>query len=144
MKTGMEIILKNADEKELEWLRKNDAHLSIEKLSRKIKDKEILIASFNDEPVGFLRFGYFWDEIPFMNLLMIKAKMRRKGIGQRLVAFWEEEMKKQNHKLIMISTLSNELAQHFYRKLGYKDAGGLRLPGEALEIVFIKEITKRS
>jgi len=49
-------------------------------------------------------------------------------------------MKTQGYKKVLTSTLSNEDAQHFYRKLGYKDCGSLLLPDEPLEIIFIKEI----
>ncbi len=36
--------------------------------------------------------------------------------------------------------LSNEEAQHFYRRRHYVDAGALLLPGEPLEIIFVKEL----
>jgi hypothetical protein len=49
-------------------------------------------------------------------------------------------MKSLSYKLLMTSTLANENAQHFYRKLNYKDAGSLLLPDEPLEIIFIKEV----
>ena len=73
-----------------------------------------------------------------MNMLTIEEEYRKQGIGKKLVQFWEKEMKKQNHNLVMTSTLSNEEAQHFYRKLGYSDAGSLLLPKEPLEILQIK------
>ncbi|WP_278281130.1 hypothetical protein [Clostridium sp. N3C] len=38
----------------------------------------------------------------------------------------------------MTSTMSNEEAQHFYRKFDYKDAGSLLLDNEPLEIIFTK------
>ena len=87
-----------------------------------------------------MRFGYFWDEIPFMNMLIISEEVRGKGIGKKLVTYWEKEMRRKNHKRVMTSTQSDENAQHFYRKLGYQDAGSLLLPREALEIIFIKEL----
>jgi hypothetical protein len=40
----------------------------------------------------------------------------------------------------MTSSLSAESAQHFYRKLGYTDAGCLFLPGESAEIFFLKQL----
>jgi hypothetical protein len=40
----------------------------------------------------------------------------------------------------MTSTVSAESAQHFYRRLGYRDAGCLFLPGESAEILFIKQV----
>lgn len=42
----------------------------------------------------------------------------------------------------MTFTLSNENAQHFYKKLGYIDSGSLLLENEALEIIFTKKIIK--
>jgi hypothetical protein len=41
----------------------------------------------------------------------------------------------------MTSTLSDEDAQHFYRKLGYEEHGCLLLPGEPLEILLLKPLT---
>jgi len=49
-------------------------------------------------------------------------------------------MKEEGYDLVMTSTLSNEYAQHFYRKLGYKDSGSLLLENEPLEIIFAKRI----
>ena len=119
---------------------KGDHHVTEEVLRKKISDKEILIAESGNEIVGWLRFGFFWDIYPFMNLIIIDEEYQRKGIGKQLVLFWEEEMKKRKHKYVLTSTQSDEEAQHFYRKLGYKDAGSLILPGEVLEIIFIKTL----
>ena len=49
-------------------------------------------------------------------------------------------MRAEGYSLVMTSTLSNETAQHFYRKLGYTDAGGLLLEGEPLELVLVKKL----
>jgi ribosomal protein S18 acetylase RimI-like enzyme len=75
-----------------------------------------------------------------MNLLYIDEQYRSQGIGKELVRFWEGEMKNRGYKLLMTSTLANEQAQHFYRKLEYKDFGSLLLEGEPLEILFIKTL----
>jgi ribosomal protein S18 acetylase RimI-like enzyme len=94
----------------------------------------------NSQPVGWLRYGYLWDTVPFMNMLFIAEEKRRKKLGTKLVTYWEKEMQKRGHGMIMTSTQSNEQAQHFYRRLGYQDAGALLLPGEALEIIFLKSL----
>ena len=109
-------------------------------LKRKIKEKEIIIVKINNQIIGWLRFGFFWDFIPFISMLVINQEYRSKGVGKKLVQYWENEMKNKKNKLVMTSTLSNEEAQHFYRKLGYVDAGSLLLPKEAAEIFFIKEL----
>jgi ribosomal protein S18 acetylase RimI-like enzyme len=61
-------------------------------------------------------------------------------LGQQLVLFWEDEMKKHGYTIVMTSSFSNEEAQHFYRKIGYKDSGSLLLPNEPLEIIFTKHL----
>ena len=123
-----------------EYLKNKDKHISDEMLYRKIKAGEVIIVKAADEIIGWLRYGYFWDSIPFMNMLMVEKGYRSKGIGKNLVEFWEKEMRTRGYKTTMTSTLSNELAQHFYRKLGYKDSGSLLLDDEALEIIFIKKL----
>ncbi len=132
--------LEYADIYSHEYFKKYDSHITHEILCRKIEDKEVIMAKISDKIIGWLRYGYFWDSIPFMNMLMIDEQYRGKGIGKDLVSFWEKEMSSKGYKTIMTSTLSNEVAQHFYRKLGYKDSGSLILEGEALEIIFTKNL----
>ena len=50
-------------------------------------------------------------------------------------------MRVSGHEMVMTSTLSNERAQHLYRRLGYKDCGSLLMPEEPLEILFCKRLT---
>lgn len=47
---------------------------------------------------------------------------------------------KLGHDSVMTSSLSNERAQHLYRRLGYVDVGSLLMPDEPLEIVFLKRL----
>lgn len=117
-----------------------DQHIDVKELKSIIEHKRVLIAEEEETFEGWLRYNLFWDNTPFMNMLYILEPHRGKGIGKLLVARWEDEMKSAQYKLIMTSTLSNESAQHFYRKLNYKDAGSLILPNEPLEILFIKEL----
>ena len=75
-----------------------------------------------------------------MNLLYVLEDARGKGYGKELVAFWENEMWSKGYDRVLTSTLSNEQAQFFYRKLGYTDAGALLLPDEPLEIILLKNL----
>ena len=79
--------------------------------------------------------------IPFMYMLYIEEDHRRKGLGTRLVEFWEDEMRRKSYDKVMTSSMSHEQGQHFYRRLGYKDCGALLLPDEPLEIIFLKMLT---
>jgi ribosomal protein S18 acetylase RimI-like enzyme len=125
---------------DLDYLVAQDGHLSPGNLERKVERREILVLWHDDRRAGLLRFGFFWDEIPFMNLLWVREGLRSRGLGTRLIAFWENEMLESGHEMVMTSTLSNERAQHLYRRLGYKDCGSLLMPDEPLEILFSKRL----
>ncbi|ENK0556752.1 GNAT family N-acetyltransferase [Clostridium botulinum] len=130
-----------ASELDFQFILDNDRHVSKQLIKNKLKEKEIMIAKDQDNKIiGWLRYSYFWDNTPFMNMLYLNENYRNKGIGKKLVEFWETEMKSKGYELVMTSTLSNEQAQHFYRKLGYKDAGSLLLDDEPLEIICTKSI----
>ena len=51
-------------------------------------------------------------------------------------------MREAGYESVMTSTLSDELAQNFYRAIGYKDRGVLLLPDEAAELIFYKQLKK--
>lgn len=137
--TNLEITY--ATESDYEYIRDRDHHILESLISPKIKQNEIYILRNPDEGrIGWLRYGYFWDNTPFMNMIWIEEQHRGNGIGKQSVLFWESEMKQKGFGLVMTSTLSNEDAQHFYRKLGYRDAGGLLLYDEPLEIFLTKTL----
>ena len=125
---------------DLGYLAEEDRHLGRDVIEEKVARREIVVAHLEDRRVGFLRYGHFWDEIPFMNLLWVREGLRGKGYGTQLVSFWEDEMRKLGHGSVMTSTLSNERAQHLYRRLGYEDVGSLLMPNEPLEILFLKRL----
>ena len=126
----------------LSFLQENDNHISKEILERKIEGNEIWIMELNGTCIGWLRYSLFWDEIPFMNMLYFLEDYRRKGYGKCLVTYWEKELMKKGHKRFLTSTLANEDAQHFYRRMGYRDIGGFIIPPETLEIILMKDITQ--
>lgn len=117
-----------------------DTHVSPEDLTALVGSGRVMIASADDDPVGFLRWGLFWDQIPFMNLLWLLPDWRGRGVGSRLVAAWEQSQRVAGHDLVLTSTMSNERSQHFYRRLGYRDTGALLLPGEPTELILRKSL----
>lgn len=131
-----------ADGKDYDYLVSHDPHVTSEMMKKKIEQREVIVIIDGGQILGWLRFGYLWDVIPFMNMLYIEEKYRRKGLGTKLVEFWENEMGKMGYDKVMTSSNSDEQAQHFYRKLGYRDCGALLLPDEPLEIIFLKVLEK--
>jgi GNAT superfamily N-acetyltransferase len=117
-----------------------DHHLSEEMLARKIEQGEVIVALENAAVIGWLRYGHFWDSIPFMNMLTVVEERRGQGIGTQLVTYWETMLRAQGFKEVLTSTLAHERGQFLYRKLGYHDCGALIFPGEPLEIIMRKVI----
>ena len=138
MKDKMKIRVAKIDDKEI--ILKYDKHILETELGTSILLGRVIVAELNDKFIGWLRWNLFWDNTPFMNMLYLIEEYRNMGYGKQLVMFWENLMKENNYKLVMTSTLSNENAQHFYRRLNYIDSGSLLLKGEALEIIFTKEL----
>ncbi len=132
-------MIRTADLRDFNVLKEHDKHISESELRRVISANRILVMYKGDDFIGWLRFGLFWDSIPFMNMLYILDGYRGKGYGTELLSFWEKEMAKAGHGKVMTSTQSDEKAQFFYRKNGYTECGALLLPKEPLEIVFIKD-----
>ncbi|MCM1189159.1 MAG: GNAT family N-acetyltransferase [bacterium] len=132
-------MIRYAEERDFELLKKYDKHITGEELLKSIAAQKVLIM-FHDAFNGWLRYNLFWDNIPFMNMLYFLEDFRGKGYGKQLVGFWEREMQSKQYKTVMTSTQSDEQAQFFYRKIGYTDCGALLLPGEPLEIILSKSL----
>jgi ribosomal protein S18 acetylase RimI-like enzyme len=131
-----------ADGRDVDWLASHERHISRDTVAEKIERGEFLLAELAGDRIGWLRWNYFWDEIPFMNLLYILEPLRGREYGRALVDAWERSMRANGHRRVLTSTLSNERAQHFYRRQGYRDSGALLLPAEALEIIMLKELER--
>ena len=134
------INIRLATEADLPFLEKNDRHIRLSEIKALIGQNRILLAEMDGEIIGWLRWSLFWDNTPFMNMLYFLEGYRGKGYGRQIVEHWENQMRHEGYDLVMTSSLSDEQAQHFYRKLGYVDSGSLLLPGEALEIIFTKSL----
>ena len=129
-----------AEKKDLSVLQAYDRHIRADELENRIRQGGVLIAEEQGRFAGWLRYNLFWDNTPFMNMLYLLESERGKGTGRALVAFWEEQMKKQGHRAVMTSSQGDEYAQHFYQHIGYRAVGGFLLPGEAYELIFWKSL----
>lgn len=132
--------IKYATINDYDLLVSKDSHIRKEEWKRLIENSQALIFYVDGNFAGWLRYNLFWDEIPFMNMLYFLEEYRGKGYGTQIVKFWESEMVKLGYDKVMTSSQANEFAQHFYRKLGYQDAGGFFPFCYDLEIIFTKEL----
>ena len=121
-----------------------DKHLSEQEFNNKVRDNRGYILLDDNKPVGLLRYNLFWDNTPFCNLIYIKKECQGKGFGKLLIEYWENDMKSQGYGMLLTSTQVDESAQHFYRKLGYKDCGGfvIDIKGyeQPMELFLVKSI----
>ena len=121
-----------------------DKHIDPNELLLKCRDKRGYIISDNDKPIGIMRYNLFWDIVPFLTFIFIDQTYQKKGFGRRAILYWENEMSELGYKMLMTSTQVDEQAQHFYRKLGYMDRGGIFLDNtpfeQAQEVLLVKVI----
>ena len=121
-----------------------DRHLPEAGFDEKVSNKQGYVLLDGDKIAGVLRYNLFWDNTPFCTLLYIDEKYRGRGLGKQLMEHWEDDMKAHGYGMLMTSTQVDEEAQHFYRKLGYKDCGGfvVDVPGyeQPMEMIMIKAV----
>ncbi len=121
-----------------------DKHLPETEFENKVYTKRGYVLSLNNKPVGLLRYNLFWDSVPFCTMIFIDCQYQGKGYGKQLIQYWENDMKRRGYEMLLTSTQVDEKAQHFYRKLGYKDCGGfvIDIPqyAQPMEMFFIKSI----
>ena len=121
-----------------------DKHLSKDEFLKKVRDKQGYVLFEDSIPKGILRYGLFWDNIPFCNILYIKPDAQKCGFGKKMMVFWEKNMRSLGYGMVLLSTQVNEEAQHFYRKTGYKDCGTLTIdiPGfeQPMEMFMCKQL----
>lgn len=138
------ISIRYAGEKDRPFWFSLDAHLPESEFEKKIRDRQCYILEENRIPAGILRYNLFWDNTPFCTMLYIRPDRQRNGLGRMLMEYWEKEMSLLGYGMIMVSTQVDEQAQHFYRKLGYKDCGGFTvdIPGyeQPMELMMSKAL----
>lgn len=121
-----------------------DRHLPETEFSKKVRDRQGYVLLEDHRPAGLLRYQLFWDNTPFCTMLFVKQEAQGKGYGRKLIEYWESDMKAQGYDMVLTSTQVDEQAQHFYRKLGYKDCGGfvIDVPGheQPMELFLIKAV----
>ncbi len=104
-----------------------DKHLPESEFDEKVRRRQGYVCIEDEKIIGVLRYNLFWDNTPFCTMLFIDSDHRKKGYG-----------------MLMTSTQVDEDAQHFYRKLGYKDCGGfvVDVPGyeQPMEMIMIKAV----
>ena len=133
-------MIRFASIEDLDALSELDGHISKTELFDSIERRRVIVAAKDERLLGWLRYGLFWDNLPFMNMLYVIDGERGNGLGTALCDFWEKEIKQLGYSLVLTSTQADERGQFFYRKRGYRDCGSLILPNEVTEIIMYKRL----
>ena len=133
--------IRRADDRDSDFWLRMDRHISKEELLRKMESGQCRLIGDDRTPAGVLRYGLFWDNTPFLNMLLLAEAYRGKGYGKAALLHWEDEMRASGYGTLLTSTRSDESAQHFFRRMGYQDAGCLLLDTQPAELFLIKKLT---
>ena len=75
----MNVSTRIAGEADLPFLSEVDGHVSEQDLTQVVAMGRVMVAEVDRATVGCLRWGLFWDAIPFMNLLFVVPERRGRG-----------------------------------------------------------------
>lgn len=122
-------------------------YIDKEKIRNKISQKEIIIAEDNNKIVGIIKFSYFWQTRPYMDLIFVDSKYRKTGLSKKLLDFLIKHLVENGYSYLFSSSEKQEsTAQNWHRHMGFKDMGELRdinLPHDTTtEIFFSKKISE--
>lgn len=129
-----------AEPQDESWLARLERHVSPDRLRLLLEQGCVYVLEDEGRPAGWLRYGYLWDTIPFLNLLFVLEEYRGREYGTRLTARWEEDRRREGFRYVMVSTQAGEPSQHFYRRLRYTDQGGVFPPEEPWELILMKAL----
>jgi L-amino acid N-acyltransferase YncA len=116
------------------------------RIKRKIKGKEIILAKNGNDMVGLLKFTYFWSTRPYIEFIFVNENLRGMGIGRQLLDFLEHYLIENEYAYVFSS--SEEKDSHaisWHKRNGFKEMGVLKdlnLPhDDTAEIFFSKKIS---
>lgn len=116
-----------------EFVMKIGSHISDLQYENHVYTKTGYVMWDANKRVGIMHYSILWNNLPFLNLIYVEKIYRNNGIATEAMKLWEEDMRNQGYKMVLISTRVDEDAQHFYRKLGYIECGALLMNGTPFE-----------
>lgn len=120
-------------ERDREFAMRIDRHADDTGFRNSVLTKSAYVLWEGEERIGLMTHCILWNNLPFMNLIFVEEKHRRRGYASQAILQWENEMQRLGYRMTLISTQVDEEAQFLYRKLGYVDCGGLVFHGTPLD-----------
>jgi GNAT superfamily N-acetyltransferase len=139
-----DITVRRASEHDLEFAGQ-DGYVPQETVQRKIEHGEVFLAERDGERVGYLRLGYLWGLLPYIELVRVLEGHRRRGVGRALLVHVEAEMLARGHTMLYSSSQADEPEpQAWHRKMGFVECGFLAgiNAGNVGEIFFRKRLDR--
>lgn len=113
-------------EKDYEFVKKLLPRMTEEIFAEDLKQtSNYIILDEEAKECGLLLTTLLWEKLPFIQHLIIDESKRNRGYGSKALQDYEDKMKKQGYKMVLLSTQADQKAQFLYRRLGYKDCGAL-------------------
>ena len=135
----MRLTTHTASDSDLPFLGEVDGHVSHQVLADLVSLGRVMVAAVDGTTVGCLRWGMFWDEVPFMNFLWVVAERRRQGVGTTLVEAWKGLRSPLATTWCSLRP-SRPSQRNICRRLGYVDSGALLLPDEPADLILRKPL----
>lgn len=134
-----DIAVRAAGSDDLLWLVEHDGHLEADALTAKVSSGEVLIAETAGERVGVLRFDRLWSAVPFVALVRVDDRFRRRGVGRALVNALATQARASGATFLLSSATGDEAQpQAWHRAVGFEICGELSgiNDGDVSEVVF--------
>lgn len=124
------IIRRAVPQDESFWL-SLDEHISRSDLADKISAGACYVLVVAGDNAGILRYGLFWDNVPFCNMLVVAPGYRGRGFGSAMMRRWERDMADLGYCAALTSTRADETARFFTGSWAIVNAGAYGLFGRA-------------
>ena len=138
----MNFTIRLAEVSDIRHLRELDSHIPPARLEDCVRNRFVYVLCGEDAaPVGVLRYSLFWQTIPFLDLLYLRAEHRNHGFGTAMMNRWEQDMARRGYQYVMTSTQADETAKYFYEKRGYRHLGAFLPPDQEVdELIYGKNL----
>ena len=121
----------------------NDDEYKLSFIKEGVINNEIFVLDENSKIKGFIRVDFkgMLGKYPLLRLIAVNSQYRNKGIGKKLLNYYEEIGFKKEEKIFLLVSDFNINAKRLYEKIGYKGIGILSevYKKEICEFVMMKE-----
>jgi len=125
---------------DLPFLLASSSGLSPDRWRQKIAFGQVYVACDDGLQVGWLRYGMFRDEVPFLNGIHVVESHQERGVGEALLERWESDMRATGADFVLTAALQEDPSQFLYADRGYIDCGVILTPERGAESLFRKPL----